>query len=329
MNSPNSNSYKSTHLSPNSPLNSISLANLRSLQDSELLLKESPILIPKFDNHPSTPIRLSFETIKNVISSTISNEISNLFKGNDEIILISCILKAIGIPAEAIEFEKKQKKNKLFDDIDDDNDNNINKFVLINDDFALLLTPFLHGKQNDTLDESKLATKLAEAIKESNESLSITHTIDQEVNDACEDFDRVNLYLNKMEKQVELLFRTTPIVPIQIGRIVKATMERLATFKQTITEINDYLHQNITLFVERKRLLEYFGTNSKITRILENATITFNTVMIAYNQVEERMLETLSLFKKIEAVGHNLSGIYHYHHCINIIKLLYIIVLSS
>lgn len=315
MNSPIS--YKSSiTLSPNSPLNSISLANLKSLQfDKELSKKqESPALLPKFDNHPSVPIRLSFEIIKNVISSTISNEISNLFKGNDEIILISCILKAIGIPAEAIEFEKKQKKNKIFDDIDDDDSNNsINKFVLINDDFALLLTPFLHGKKNDTLDESKLATKLAEAIKESNESLSISHTIDQEVNDACEDFDRVSLYLNKMEKQVELLFRTTPIVPIQIGRVVKATMERLAMFKQTVTEIHEYLHQNITLFVERKRLLEYFGVNSKITRILENATITFNTVMIAYNQAEEKMVETLNIFKKIEAVGHNLSGD-HYHH---------------
>jgi len=208
----------------------------------------------------------------------------------------------MGIPSESFEFEKKQKKNKLFDDIDDDS-SSLNKFVLINDDFALLLTPFLHGKQYDANDETKLASKLAEAIKDSNEALAITHNIEQEVKDAFEDFDRVSLYLIKIEKQVDDLFRSIPYVPIQLSRIVKATMEKLAIFRQTSTEVNEFVHQNISVYVERKRLLEYFGVNNKVTRLLESASINLNIIMAAYYKAEEMLIDSFKLLNKIQAVG--------------------------
>lgn len=209
----------------------------------------------------------------------------------------------MGIPSESFGFEKKPKKYKLFDDVDDNDSSNLNKFVLINDDFALLLTPFLHGKQYDEKDEARLACRLAEAIKDSNEALAISHTIEQEVADAFEDFDRVSLYLIKVDKQVDDLFRSIPYIPVHLARIIKVTMEKLASFKQTAAEVNEYVHQNISVYLERKRLLEYFGINNKITRLLENATINLNTTMSAYYKAEEILMDSLKILNKIQAVG--------------------------
>lgn len=79
-----SSTLSSPH-SPSSPLNSISLSNLRALQENEYqaslfkqglsLPSSSSSISSKFDNLPLTPFRISFDTIKSTISGAILTEV--------------------------------------------------------------------------------------------------------------------------------------------------------------------------------------------------------------------------------------------------------------